>query len=219
LPISLVREAAKNTRGRCGGLWMPEWRITRLRGKFALTFERDGKRHRYSLGTDDPRQAYLIAPAIYAEVTRSREKTVRGIWNAYTTDKSGLAVIETMKHTWKALEERFGDRAPETITKEDCRAHTAARRADGISDGTIHTELGHLRTVLKWAASAGLIDRAPDIERPSKPEPKDRYMTRYEAQRMLAAAGQPHLRLAFHLMLATAARVTALLELTWDRVD
>ncbi len=198
---------------------MSEWRITRLRGKLALTFERDGKRHRHSLGTDDPRQAYLIAPALYSELTRPAGRTVQDIWTAYTVDKAGKAVLVTMEYTWKALRERFGSRNGESITKEDCRAHTAARRQAGIGDGTIHTELGHLRTVLVWAEKNRLIEKAPQIERPSKPDPKDRYLTREEAQRVLACAKTPHLRTAIHLMLGTAARVTAILELTWDRVD
>ncbi len=198
---------------------MSEWRITRLRGKLALTFDRNGKRHRYSLGTDDPRQAYIIAPALYAEVTRSDGRTVKHLWDAYTTDKTGKAILATMVYTWKSLVDRFGGRDGESITREDCRAHTSERRSNGISDGTIHTELGHLRMVLSWAEKNKLIEKAPDIERPSKPEPKDRFMTREEAQKMIAHAKTPHLRTAFHLMLGTAARVTAILELTWDRVD
>jgi len=198
---------------------MSDWRITRLRGKLALTFERDGKRHRYSLGTDDPRQAYLIAPAFFAELTRPTGRTVQDLWTAYTLDKAGKAVLVTMQFTWKAMQARFGSRDGESITKEDCRAHIDARRRSGISDGTIHTELGHLRTVLKWAENSKLISKAPAIERPSKPEPKERYLTRDEAQRILAAAKTPHLKTAIHLMLGTAARITAILELTWDRVD
>lgn len=198
---------------------MSEWRITRLRGKFALTFDRDGKRHRYSLGTDDPRQAYLIAPAIYAEVTRPSGRTVEDLWSAYTLDKEGRAVLATMRYTWKALKERFGTRNGEGITKNDCKAHIDDRRRNGISDGTIHTELGHLRTVLVWAENNKLIGKAPQIERPSKPDPKDRHLTRDEAQRILAGAKTPHLKTAIHLMLGTAARITAILELTWDRVD
>lgn len=124
-----------------------------------------------------------------------------------------------MGHTWKALRERFGSRHGEHVTVEDCRAHTAERRAAGISDGTIHTELGHLRTVLKWAQDNKFIALAPAIERPAKPEPKDRHLTREEAQRILASAKTPHLKTAIHLMLGTAARVSAILELTWDRVD
>lgn len=203
---------------------MPEWRITKLRGELALTFDQNGKRRRLTLGTNDPSKAYLIAPALYAEVTRPEGRTVRDLWQAYTSDKAGKAVLETMSHTWKALEARFGDRHGESITKEDCREHIKQRRNEvwqgrKLSDGTIHTELGHLRTVLKWAASNKLIAYAPEIERPTKPEAKDRHLTRDEVARILAAAKTPHLRLAIILMVATAARVTALLELKWERVD
>ncbi len=54
---------------------------------------------------------------------------------------------------------------------------------------------------------------------PPKPAPKDRYLTRAEIDQLLAAPAEPHIRLAILLMLSTAARVTAILELTWDRVD
>ncbi|WP_318013731.1 site-specific integrase [Paracoccus sp. DMF] len=44
-------------------------------------------------------------------------------------------------------------------------------------------------------------------------------MTRAEAGKLVAAPGDPHIRLAMLLMLGTAGRIGALLELTWDRVD
>jgi integrase len=97
--------------------------------------------------------------------------------------------------------------------------YTAKRRKAGIKDGTIWTELGHLRTVLKWAVDRRLIDYAPKIERPPKPAPKDRWITQKEARELIAAAQSPHIALAIRLMLATAGRVGAILELTWDRVD
>jgi integrase len=64
-----------------------------------------------------------------------------------------------------------------------------------------------------------MIDRAPAIELPSKPAPKERYLTHDEIDRLLEAATQPHIRLAILLMLSTGARVTAVLELTWNRVN
>lgn len=198
---------------------MPDWRITKLRGKLALTYDRDGRRHRYSLGTSSPSEARQIAPAIYAELTKPAGRTVADLWKAYESDKEGRAVLATMKYTWKALEPHFGSRDGDSLTVEDCRSYTAARRKIGRSDGAIHTELGHLRTVLKWAERRRLIERAPDIERPKKPPAKQRYLTRDEADRIIAAAPLPHVRLAMKLMLGTAARISALLELTWDRVD
>lgn len=198
---------------------MPEWRITRLRGGLALTYEQDGKRHRHTLNTNDKSVAKQLAPALYAQLTRPRGKTVRELWRGYETDKPGLAVLETMKHTFKALDSRFGDIQADQITIADCRAHTKERRDAGIKDGTIHTELGHLRMVLLWAEKHKLIDRAPAIERPAKPAPKSDYLERKDAIRLIECASTPHVKLAMHLLLATAARVSAILELKWDRVD
>src|SRR5690606_3240355 len=122
-----------------------------------------------------------------------------------------------MLYTGKAILPHFGRRDGEDITKAECEAYIAARRKQGRSDGSIHTELGHLRTVLVWATKCRLINHAPEIERPRKPDPKDRHLSRAEVRALLNAASQPHVRLAIHLMLATAARVTAILELTWNR--
>jgi len=143
----------------------------------------------------------------------------------------GRAVVGTMEHTWKALKDRFGPMEGEAITIADCRAHIDARRREvktnkggevikeGIADGTIHTELGHLRMVLLWAKKHGLIASAPPIERPSKPEPKDGFLTREEIRRMIDAAKAPHIKLAIRLLIGTGARSEAALQLTWDRVD
>ncbi|TPM36647.1 site-specific integrase [Mesorhizobium sp. B2-3-5] len=198
---------------------MSDWSITRLRGGLALAFYRDGKRHRHSLGTSDPREAQRLAPAVYAELTRPQGRKIADLWEAYRLDKAAKSIATTMSFTGKAILLHFGHRDGEDITKAECDAYTAARRKLGRSDGAIHTELGHLRTVLVWALKKRLIGFAPEIERPKKPAPKDRHLTRDEAKLILAAATLPHVRLVCHLMLATAARISALLELTWDRVD
>lgn len=198
---------------------MQEWRITRLRGGFALTFDRDGRRHRYTLNTNDPSEAKRIAPSFYAELNRPKGTTVADLWEAYRTDKASKSIATTMLYTGKSIKAHFGHRHGEDITKAECEAYTKSRREAGKSDGTIHTELGHLRTVLVWAVKKRMIKFAPDIERPTKPEPKDRHLTRAEARKLIAAATQPHVKLAMHLMLATAARISAILQLTWDRVD
>lgn len=206
---------------------MPEWRLTKLRGEFCVTWvDGEGIRRRYRLGTSDPKEASRLATSRYAELTRPRGTKVKDLWDAYCQDMTGRVVVGTMKYTWKALESRFGGMDASEITIADCRAHTAERRAirssrhpEGISDGTIHTELGHLRMVLLWAAKHGLIADAPTIERPSKPEPKDAHLSRDEVRALIEAAGTPHTKLAIMLMIGTGARNEAALQLTWDRVD
>ncbi len=75
-----------------------------------------------------------------------------------------------------------------------------------------------MRTVLVWAARRKYIAAAPYIERPQKPAPKDLYLTRDQADRLIAGAAAPHVRLAIVIMLTTAARAEAVLGLTWDQV-
>lgn len=212
-----------------------EWRLTRLDGEFCVTWDEprpDGTsaRRRYRLGTENRREADALAAARYAELTRPEGTTVRALWEGYQKDKAGKVVLDTMQHTWKALEPFFGHMDAEAIGTDDCRSYTKQRRATkykakgwktekSVSDGSIHTELGHLRMILVWAEGKRLIPRAPQIERPAKPAPKDRHLTRSEVERMIEAAKSPHIKLAIRLMVGTAARVTAVLELKWDRVN
>lgn len=198
---------------------MPDYTIGKLRGGLALIYYRDGKRHRHSLGTSDKGEAERRAPGLYAELTRPQGKAVSDLWQAYRADKEGRAVLATMEHTWKALKDRFGDLPGDEITTAHCRAHVAARRKAGVKDGTLHTELGHLRMVLVWAEKQRLINRAPYIERPSKPKPKEKHLTRAEARALINASPMPHIRLFITLALSTGGRSAALLGLTWDRVN
>jgi integrase len=196
-----------------------DYRLGRLKGEFVVVWYEHGERRRHRLGTENPREAALLAPAVYSELTRPKGKSVADLWRAYTQDRSGRAVIETMRHTWKALSERFAGMPGDAITVADCRAHTRERQKAGIRDGTIHTELGHLRTVLKWAEKQQLIGRAPHIERPPKPKPKEVHLTRAQARALRDAATVPHVRLYIVLAQTTGARNAALLDLTWDRCD
>lgn len=203
---------------------MSGYRITRLRGQYAITFEDtapDGRtiRRRYSLNTSDPTEAARRAPSRYAELTRPRGTTIADLWAAYRKEHAGRRIADNMEWSWRALKSRFGPMEAESLTVADCRAHMDERRKTGIKDGTLHTELGHLRIVLRWAQRIGLIERAPHIERPPLPAPKDAYLTRDEIAALLQAAQAPHLRLAIMLLIGTGCRIGAALELTWDRVD
>ncbi len=199
---------------------MHEYAIGHRRGQYELTYyDEAGARHRHALGTTDPTEAEKLAPAVYHHLTRPSGSTVEALWMGYLRDKAGKAVLRAMKHTWRILAPRFGAMRATDITIEDCRAHTRARQAAGIGDGTIWTELGHLRMVLRWAEKHQLIDRAPAIEKPSKPKPHAEPLTREQVRTLLDAAKSiPHIEVFVTLAIGTAARNAAILDLTWDRV-
>lgn len=200
---------------------MQEYSIGRLNGRFVVVwYEEDGRRRRYRLEAETLERAEAQARDILlAETAGKGDLTVEKIWKSYSETVAGRPVHESMEYTGRSVLPWFGALRPDQISVQDCRAYVSARRQAGIRNGTIWTQLGKLRTCLNWAEKIGLIERAPYIERPSKPAPKERYLTRQEAARLLAVECAPHIKLATRLMLSTAARVTAVLELTWDRVD
>jgi integrase len=63
-----------------------------------------------------------------------------------------------------------------------------------------------LRAALKWAQKTGLIRRAPAVELPPVPPPRERYLSRGEAEKLIAAVIDPHVKLAILIMLTTAGR-------------
>src|SRR5262249_17989562 len=111
---------------------MSGYRIGRLGKRFVLVFESRGKRRRFRLNAKDASEAHRVAPGIFAELTRPAGTKVKDLWQAFMLDKAGRAVTATMVHTWKALQQRFGEMDGQSITVADCRAHMAERRKNGI---------------------------------------------------------------------------------------
>lgn len=198
---------------------MSKWTINKYRGQYCIVWNDGLARRRYSLHTTDISEARARAPSRYTELTKPKLITVQELWQAYVAENADKPIATTMSYTWRSLESIFAARQPGSITVADCLAFTEQRRRNSISDGTIHTELGHLRTVLNWAVKRNLLKHAPYIQRPQKPAPKDGYLTKAEARALLDVTHSEHVRLAIRLMLGTAARVGAITGLTWDRVD
>lgn len=200
---------------------MREHRIGRLGNRFVVTWIDDAgvrRRHRLKAATLQGAKAEGL-DVVRRECAGPAGLTVSELIDLYRTDRTGRAIAETITYTSKALRPHFGALRPDQITVAHCRAYTRARVAQGRSQGTAWTELGHLRMVCRWARRSGLIEREPLIELPQKPAPRDRWLTDAEIAKLMTADAEPHIRLAILLMLTTAARVGAVLDLTWDRVD
>lgn len=199
---------------------MPEYRLTRLRGQWAVGVYEHGRRtNRYSLGTSDRKEAERRLEKFQREQSIPTEVTVSYLWQQYRVEHGDKRIAANMAFSGKPILSELGYLRPEEVTPAKTRAYVAHRRKIGRQDGTIWTELNHLQIALNWATSRRLVSGSVSIEKPQKPPPRDRRLTRQEARRLLDAADFPHVALAIALMLGTAARVGAILELTWDRVD
>lgn len=123
---------------------------------------------------------------------------------------------------YAALGPYFGHRVVSVLEADDFRKYAAERFAAGRSAWTVHTELTRLHSCFKWAVPKKL----PADDRPKRWVPKpgkhrDRVLTRAERAVLVAAAekGDPHIWVFTILLFATGARHTAILDLTWDRID
>jgi integrase len=192
---------------------------------------------RVSAGTEDRGEAQKFLAQLIAGLGTPAPPpvpTVGEILDGYLLDRKPVVrAYDTLEVAAKPLKRHFGSLQPDHLTKERVRSYHRQRRSEGhsvgprhakrkkpTSDGTIIRELVTLRAALRWALRAKWIrGELPHIETPSHPPPRDRWLTREEADRLLAAAVALHIRTFIALALHTAARSGALLELTWERVD
>lgn len=196
-------------------------------GDQAVATWRDAEgRHRVRLGkasSENEARRFLDTFAHQAarQVATDSGATVGGIWTAYRKDREADGKqVAAFDWNWKALRATFADLAPEYVTAELCRQYAASRLAEGVQAGTVWTELTRLRSALNWAAKRRLIGWPPPyVWVPTKPAARERVLTDDEVDRLLAGCTMPHVRLFVTLALCTGARSSALLELTWDRVD
>ncbi len=178
------------------------------RGKYhAVRGAGDAKRRKSLRTTDlDVARSRLVD----LRAANERLKLVGEIFELYRPAKEDGR--ERLKYVWRCLKPHFGHLRPDQVTRDVCADYRAVR---GVADGTIIRELGALRAALRWHDP-----NTPAVfDFPETPPPRHRHLTREEFARLLEACEQPHIRLFIVLALCTGARKSALLQLTWDRVD
>lgn len=193
---------------------MSEWRVKLFRGYYAAVRSIDGKTERRSLRTRDLATA---RQRLVDLASKPVGQTVGELVEAYLTDKAKTAIRAIdLRYAWKAAKNHFAHLRPDQITREVCRAYTKARARDGRMPATIRKELETVRAAVRYHKR----DQGAVFELPRQPPPNERYLTHDEVKRLVKAARRfPHVRAFIVLSVCTAARQSALLELTWSRVD
>lgn len=214
----------------------PTYSLAKRGDAFYVQWWEDGRARRISCRTPDQGEARRFlaefiagrdAPIIQAS------PTIGVILSGYLQDREPRTHSATIRQCCETLKRHLADLPVDLLAKEQVRRYVDERRAAGaqgasaqhrkivrpLSDGTLIRELGVLRAALAWAVREKWITSAPFVERPSAPQPRERWLTHDEAAKLLAGAGSPHIQLFIALALYTAARAGALLQLTWERVD
>jgi integrase len=191
-----------------------EWRIKLYRGVYAGVRSINGKTERFSLRTKNLDEARR---RLKDETSKPVGETVGELVDAYLTDKDKTAIRAVdLRGSWKQAKATFGHLRPDQITRDLCRAYRDQRYRAGRKPNTVRKELEVVRAALNFHKKG----ESAVFELPSPPPPKERYLSRQEARALLKGARKfPHVRAFIALSLATGARQSALLELTWDRVD
>jgi len=192
---------------------MPEYRLVKHRKQWSLAY--GNPRRRIATGTADRGRAEAIAGQIWRRLVQPKSERVADLWPPYVADRATTPTAKARSASlWKTLEPSFGYKLGKAITRADCRAYTEMRRRLGRSNSTIRTELEALRACLRWHYGS----TAPQITAPQPSKPRERYLSKDEAETLLRAIQSPHVRLFVEIALGTGARMGAILDLTWDRV-
>jgi integrase len=111
----------------------------------------------------------------------------------------------------------WGDRRLSDVTARSCRAYAAT----GRSRTTAGRNLQALRAAIRyWNREHGPIAYMPAIVLPPAPAPRERWLTRSEAARLLWAARRtPHLARMILLGIYTGSRMRTILHLEWGWID
>jgi len=163
-----------------------------------------------------------FAEARRAVIAQHTRHTIGDLWAMWLADRKqdGLR-NDIYDANWVSLRSAFAGRDPALLKTDDCRAYAKARFAAGRSSATVHTELSRLRACLKWAVENDHIKQRPKVWVPPPGQSRDLVLTQDEGLRLVRAGleGDPHIGLFIVLAFSTGGRHTAILDLTWDRVD
>jgi integrase len=134
-------------------------------------------------------------------------------------EQSHKAPIETDKTHFRWLDRHLRGKPLEAITRNVIDRLTDEKLAEGVSNATVNRVLELVRAVLRKCVNDWeWLDRVPKIRMLKEPTRRIRFITRDEAQRLLAALPE-HLADMAAFSLATGLRRANVTGLQWSQVD
>lgn len=189
-----------------------QYRLGWYRDKWAVVWTEAGRTRRSSLGETDRE----VAEALLRDWVAQKQlvRPTGAITCGYILESYFAARPEVIPR--RHLLDFFRHHLPTSINEPLLSAYSTYR--SGLAPATIRTELGILNSALKWAVRTKIINDAPFIPLPEGSPPRELWITRKEADRLVKSAGSFHIQLFILIAKNTAARSEAILDLTWDRV-
>ena len=123
----------------------------------------------------------------------------------------GVVTLTNYHRIHARLTKAFGHLHPDDLTREVAQRFIAEHVDHPTS---ARRELEELQSALKLGGY-----EHKHIPLPPQPSPRDKFLTRDQANRLLEHCNSYHLRLWCLIAMTTGRRMRAILGLTWDRVD
>lgn len=202
---------------------MPRYRLTKRpeSPNWYVTWF-DGHPRRVSTGTESHSEAEIFLDQFKLQILDPSGRVgVIAVLNDYKENVLDHLPSKKNAQLWVDNLERYFGRMTVADVCEQPEQHVESYiKSRNVSTETVRRELSVLNTALRRAERRKIIVKAPFIKLPPKPPPRERYLTRTEAAKLLWASRRTeHLKMFLRLALYTGARPGAIFDLTWDRVD
>jgi integrase len=200
----------------------PRLRWLAKRGCFYITWTEHGRSRERSTGTAEREQAEsILAEWLHRRGRRAGPSDpasilVTDVLSDYAEQRGPkIAAPARIAYAVLALTDFFEGNCVADVTPQTCSRYVEERCRTIIQDnrktdkrgrsvGTARRELGVLRAAINYAFRNGRITRPVAVDLPDRPEPRDRWLTRTEAARLVKAARTPQARFYLPLFILIA---------------
>ena len=209
----------------------PRLKLRRQKGAqpiWEIVWYERGRRRTRSTGTGSRQEAdkalalhILLQQSADTDQREPVNRRIADVLTLYAHEHAPHAVDpERIGYAIKALLPFWGGKVVDDINEQSCREYCRVR---GVSEGTARRELVALQAAINYDFKHRRLNSNVPVWMPPNPSPKERWLTRTEAAKLLRAAramprSRDYLPLFILVSLYTGARKQAVLELTWDRV-
>ncbi len=208
----------------------PEFYLKLYRGKYYIHWSEKRRTKRVSSGTANEEQAERFRQEFaeaYLSPAEDEKGKVKVIIEGYKDYKKQdvkskgqpTRNYDAIIFALKPIEKEFGNLYYDEITRPKIRSYIYNKQKAEYSNATIKKSLDIFAAALNHAEKDGWIIKAPHIEKPTPPIARQAWMNEKQVKIWLNNCKTPHVKLFALLALHTLSRKTAILELTWDRVD
>lgn len=185
----------------------------------------DGREVRRTTGTADKRRAEEFEAKLKTELWRQSRmgERPRYRWEQavtrWLTERAHLPSIGDQKIHLRWLRRHLDGKLLNDITRDALDTVSRTRKAEGVSNATVNRTLEVIRAILRCAMREwGWLDVTPAVRMLPEPKRRIRWLTREEADRLLACLPE-HLAEMARFSLATGLRKDNVVSLEWPQVD